>query len=62
MNYKEITADEYEKLLKNKKNIFNNTFKNTNKLVEDRKQILKTDPDTIIKKRKKMIILKNYLT
>ena len=37
MNYKEITADEYEKLLLNKKNIFNNTFKNTNKLVEDKK-------------------------
>ena len=36
-----------------KKNIFNNTFKNTNKLVEDRKQILKTDPDTIIKKQEK---------
>ena len=53
MNYKEITADEYEKLLQNKKNIFNNTFKNTNKLVEDRKQILKTDPDTIIKKLEK---------
>ena len=53
MNYKEITADEYEKLLQNKKNIFNNTFKNTNKLVEDRKQILKTDPDTIIKKQEK---------
>ena len=53
MNYKEITADEYEKLLQNKKNIFNNTFKNTNKLVEDRKQILKTDPDTIIKKQER---------
>ena len=52
MNYKEITADEYEKLLQNKKNIFNNTFKNTNKLVEDKKQILKTDPDAIIKKQK----------
>ena len=36
-----------------KKNIFNNTFKNTNKLLEDRKQILKTDPDTIIKKQDK---------
>ena len=36
MNYKEITADEYEQLLQNKKNIFNNTFKNTNKLVEDK--------------------------
>ena len=53
MNYKEITADQYEKLLQHKKNIFNNTFKNTNKLVEDRKQILKTDPDTIIKKQEK---------
>ena len=53
MNYKEITADEYEKLLQNKKNIFNDTFKNTNKLVEDRKQILKTDPGTIIKKQEK---------
>ena len=36
-----------------KKNIFNNTFKNTNKLVEDKKQILKTDPDAIIKKQQK---------
>ena len=53
MNYKEISANEYEKLLQNKKNIFNNTFKNTNKLVEDKKQILKTDPDAIIKKQQK---------
>ena len=53
MNYKEITADEYKKLLQNKKDIFNNTFKNTNKLVEDKKQILKTDPDAIIKKQQK---------
>ena len=53
MNYKEISAGEYEKLLQNKKNIFNNTFKNTNKLVEDKKQILKTDPDAIIKKQQK---------
>ena len=53
MNYKEISAHEYEKLLQNKKNIFNNTFKNTNKLVEDKKQILKTDPDEIIKKQQK---------
>ena len=36
-----------------KKNIINNTFKNTNKLVEDKKQILKTDPDAIIKKQQK---------
>ena len=27
MNYKEISTDEYEKLLQNKKNVFNNTFK-----------------------------------
>ena len=53
MNYKEITADEYKKLLQNKKDIFNNTFRNTNKLVEDKKQILKTDPDAIIKKHQK---------
>ena len=53
MNYKEITADEYERLLKNKNDIFNKTFKNTDKLVEDKKQILKTDPDTIIKKQEK---------
>ena len=53
MNYKEITADGLEKLLQNKKNIFNNTFKNTNKLVEDKKQILKTDPDAIIEKQQK---------
>ena len=53
MNYKEITADEYEKLSQNKKDISNNTFKNTNKLVEDKKQILKTNPDAIIKKQQK---------
>ena len=53
MNYKEITSNEYQKLLENKKNIFNNTFKNTNKLVEDKKQILKNDPDNIIKKQEK---------
>ena len=53
MNYKEISANEYEKLLQNKKNIFNNTFKNTNKLVEDKKKFLETDPDTIIKKQQK---------
>ena len=53
MNYKEISANEYQKLLENRKNIFNNTFKNTNKLVEDKKQILKTDPDAIIKKQQK---------
>ena len=35
------------------KNIFNNTFKNTNKLVEDKKKFLKTDPDAIIKKHQK---------
>ena len=29
------------------------TFKNTNKLVEDKKQILKTDPDFIIEKQQK---------
>ena len=53
MNYKEINADEYEKLLQNEENIFNNTFKNTNKLVEDKKQILKTDLDAIIRKQEK---------
>ena len=36
-----------------KKNIFDNTFKNTNKLVEDKKTFLETDPDTIIKKQQK---------
>ena len=51
MEFKEISSDEYEKLLQ--KNIFNNTFKNTNKLVEDKKQILKTDSDAIIKKQQK---------
>ena len=57
MNYKEITSDEYEQLLQNKKKIFNNTFKNTNKLVEDKKQILKTDPDDIIKKQQKDVYI-----
>ena len=59
MNYKEIIADEYEKLLKNKKDIFNNTFKNTNKLVEDKKQVLKQIQMLLLKNNKKMIILKN---
>ena len=36
MKFNEITADEYEQLLQNKKDIFNKTFKNTNKLVEDK--------------------------
>ena len=53
MNYKEITADEYERLLKNKNDISNKTSKNTDKLVEDKKQILKIDPDAIIKKQQK---------
>ena len=53
MNYKEITADEYERLLKNKNDIFNKALKNTDKLVEDKKQILETDPDAIIKKTTK---------
>ena len=53
MKFNEITADEYEKLLQNKKDIFNNTFKNTDKLVQDKKQTLKTDPDAIIKEQQK---------
>ena len=53
MKFNERTADEYEQLLQNKKDIFNNTFKNTNKLVEDKKKILKTDPDAIIEKQQK---------
>ena len=53
MNYKEITAHEYEKLLQNKKDIFNNTFRNTDKLVEDKKQVSQNGPDAIIKKQQK---------
>ena len=53
MKFSEITSSEYEKLLQNKKDVFNNTFKNTNKLVEDKKQFLKTNPDDIIKKQQK---------
>ena len=53
MKFNEITTDEYEQLLQNKKDIFNNTFRNTNKLVEYKKQVLKTDPDAIIKKQQK---------
>ena len=49
MKFNEITAKEYEKLLRNKKDIFINTFKNTDKLIEDKKQILKTDPDESLK-------------
>ena len=59
MNYIEITADEYAKLLQNKKYIFNNTFKNANKLIEDEKQILKQIQMLLLKNNKKMIILKN---
>ena len=47
MKFNEITADEYEKLLQNKKDIFDNTFENTDKFVQDKKQILETDPDAI---------------
>ena len=53
MNYKEITSNEYIKLLQNKKDIFNNTFKNTDKLVKDKKQVLQNDPDATIKKTRK---------
>ena len=60
MDYKEISSDEYQKLLENKKNIFNNTFKNTNKLVADKKQILKTDPDAIIRKEEKNEYIEKY--
>ena len=62
MNYKEITADEYELLMQNEKNIYNNTFKNTNKLVEDKKQILKLTQMLLLNNNKTMIILKNYQT
>ena len=48
-----MTADEYEKLLQNKNNIFKNTLKNTAKIVQDKKQTLKNDPDTIIKQQQK---------
>ena len=41
------------KIITKLRNIFNNTFKNTNKLVEDKKKFLETDPDTIIKKQQK---------
>ena len=59
MKFNEITADEYEQLLQNKKDIFNNTFKNTNKLIKDKKQILKLIQMLLLKNNKKMIILKN---
>ena len=42
---------EYEDLIKNKNKISNNTFKNTNKIIEDKKQYLKTDPSFIIKQQ-----------
>ena len=35
------------------KNIFNDTFKITDKLIEDKKQLLKNDPDSIIKQQQK---------
>ena len=53
MNYWEISIEEYEDLIKNKNKIFNNTFKNTNKIIEDKKQYLKTDPSSIIKQKQK---------
>ena len=62
MDYKEIAADEYERLLKNKNDIFNKTFKNTDKLVEDKKQILKTDPDAINKKQEYIEKLSNIIS
>ena len=37
MNYREISIEEYKDLIKNK--IFNNTFKNTNKIIEDKNNI-----------------------
>ena len=49
MNYREISFEEYKDLIKNKNKNFNNTFKNTNKIIEDKKQYLKTDPSSIIK-------------
>ena len=53
MNYREISIKEYEDLIKNKNKIFSKTFKNTNKIIEDRKQYLKTDPSSIIKQQQK---------
>ena len=61
MNYKKITADEYEKLMRNKKDIFNNTFKNTDELIEDKNKFQKLTQMLFLKNKKKMIILKNYL-
>ena len=53
MNYREISIKEYEDLIKNKNKIFNNTFKNIYKIIEDKKQYLKTDPSSIIKQQQK---------
>ena len=53
MNYREISIKEYEDLIKNKNKIFNNTYKNTNKIIEDKKQYLKTYPSSIIKQQQK---------
>ena len=39
MNYREISIKEYEDLIENKNKIFNNTFKNTNKIIEDKNNI-----------------------
>ena len=40
-------------MIKNKDKIVNNTFKNTNKIIEDKKLYLKTDPSSIIKQQQK---------
>ena len=39
MNYREISIKEYEDLIKDKNKIFDNTFKNTNKIIEDKNNI-----------------------
>ena len=56
MNYREISIEEYEDLIKNKNEIFNNTFKNTNKIIEDKKQYLKQIQALLLNNSKKMII------
>ena len=53
MNYKEITADEYDQLLQNKKNFFNNIFKNTDKLIEDKNKFYKMMLMLLLKNKKR---------
>ena len=64
-NFKEISVDDYRKLLNNRQLTFAKTFKNTQLLRNFEKSKNKNTIDNILKEenqtKKKMIILRNYL-